>query len=115
MKFTKQQIIVICILLAVFFGGGVKYGGYLAAGSNYLDLFADEQQIADIEVEISGAVQNPGSYTLPEGSSLDDALQLAGVTANSDLQSLDLTKTLTDDEKITVASKTAAATNNSAQ
>jgi len=78
-----------------------------------LDLFTDKQQIADIEVEISGAVQNPGSYTLPEGSSIDDALQLAGVTADSDLQSLDLMKILTDGEKITVASKTAAAVSSS--
>lgn len=109
MKFTKQQIIVVCILLAVVFGGGVKYGACLSGGNDYLDLFTEEEQTANIEVEITGEVQNPGSYNLPEGSSIDDALELAGVTARSDLQSLDLTKTLTNGETVAVASKVIAA------
>ncbi len=113
MKFTKQQIIVICILLAVFFGGGVKYGGYLAAGKEYLDIYTDSSQSDEIVVNIIGEVKTAGSYTLPLGSSLDNALELAGVTDNSDLQSLDLSRVLTDGESITVASVTVAAASDS--
>jgi competence protein ComEA len=57
-----------------------------------------------IHVDVRGAVNHPGVYTLPVGSRVQDALALAGNAAsNADTRSLNLARRLNDGEQIYVA------------
>lgn len=59
--------------------------------------------IASLVVDVRGAVSNPGVYTLPAGSRVQDALALAGdVLANADTRTLNLARKLNDGEQIYV-------------
>jgi len=59
--------------------------------------------IASLVVDVRGAVNKPGVYTLPTGSRVQDALALAGdVLANADTRTLNLARKLNDGEQIYV-------------
>ncbi len=54
-----------------------------------------------IRVHITGAIINPGVYTLPEEARVEDAIQAAGgLQAKADPQSLNLAATLTDGQRL---------------
>ena len=55
-----------------------------------------------VVVHLCGAVANPGVYTLPEGSRVQDALKLAGDVQNGDTSALNLARRLNDGEQICV-------------
>jgi competence protein ComEA len=56
-----------------------------------------------ITVDVRGAVNKPGVYTLPLGSRVQDALILAGdVTSNAETRPLNLARRLNDGEQILV-------------
>lgn len=56
-----------------------------------------------IIVDVRGAVNQPGVYTLPVGSRVQDALARAGETlANADLRALNLARRVNDGEQIYV-------------
>ena len=56
-----------------------------------------------ISVDVRGAVNKPGVYTLPLGSRVQDALTLAGdVTSNADTRPLNLARKLNDGEQVSV-------------
>ncbi len=56
-----------------------------------------------IVVDVRGAVHNPGVYTLPAGSRVQDALTRAGeVTSDADTRSLNLARRLNDGEQLYV-------------
>jgi competence protein ComEA len=58
---------------------------------------------ASIIVDVRGAVNKPGVYTLPLGSRVQDALTLAGdVTSSADTRPLNLARRLNDGEQIYV-------------
>ena len=58
---------------------------------------------ASLIVDVRGAVNKPGVYTLPVGSRVQDALTLAGeVTSNADTRALNLARRLNDGEQIYV-------------
>lgn len=58
---------------------------------------------ARIMVYVSGAVQSPGVYELPDGARVDDAVKAAGgPTADADLARINLAKRLRDEEQIYV-------------
>ena len=60
--------------------------------------------LASIMVDVRGAVNKPGVYTLPAGSRVQDALSSAGeVLSNADLRPLNLARKLNDGEQIYVA------------
>jgi competence protein ComEA len=59
----------------------------------------------EIVVYISGAVVHPGLLHLPLDARLDDALQVAELTAEADLEVLNPAQKLKDGQKIIVASK----------
>lgn len=59
--------------------------------------------IASILVDVRGAVNQPGVYTLPAGSRVQDALARAGdVTSNADTRTLNLARRLNDGEQLYV-------------
>lgn len=56
-----------------------------------------------IVVYVSGAVQAPGVYELPDGARVDEALKAAGgPTADADLARINLAKRLHDEEQVYV-------------
>ena len=56
----------------------------------------------DIYVHIAGAVENPGVYTLQEGQRVEDAIQLAGIREDSDIDALNRAAIINDGQKIIV-------------
>jgi competence protein ComEA len=59
--------------------------------------------LASIIVDVRGAVNKPGVYTLPLGSRMQDALAQAGdVQSNADTRGLNLARKLNDGEQIYV-------------
>ena len=56
-----------------------------------------------LHVSVGGAVQQPGDYTLPAGSLLDDALRAAGgPTDDADLVQINLAQDLYDGQRVHV-------------
>jgi competence protein ComEA len=56
-----------------------------------------------MQITIDGAVNRPGSYTLPPDSLVDDALRAAGgPTADADLERINLARELRDGDQIHV-------------
>ncbi len=59
--------------------------------------------IAVLIIDVRGAVANPGVYTLPEGSRVQDAVKSAGNSlSNGDTSALNLARKLNDGEQIFV-------------
>lgn len=58
----------------------------------------------ELKVHVAGAVLHPGVYTLQQGQRVEDALQLAGVGAEADIDALNRAALLTDGQKIVVPS-----------
>ncbi len=57
---------------------------------------------AEIVVHVAGAVDHPGVYELEQGKRVDDALQLAGIKTEADIDMLNRAAVLTDGQKIVV-------------
>ena len=62
-----------------------------------------DTSIADVRVFVSGAVQNPGVYSVPDGSRWIDALDAAGgATDDANLDGLNLARRVSDEDQILV-------------
>jgi competence protein ComEA len=57
---------------------------------------------SDVTVYVSGAVEEPGLYTLPRGSRVADAIDLAGALTDADLSSVDMARELRNEQSIAV-------------
>ena len=64
-----------------------------------------EESLSEIVVHVAGAVDNPGVYTLQEGERVEDALQMAGVLPEADIDALNRASVLSDGQKIVVPVK----------
>lgn len=68
-----------------------------------LVLNPSDQAIADIRVDVGGAVQNPDVYTLPDGARWADAIDAAGgPTSEANLDAVNLATRIRDEDKIFV-------------
>lgn len=111
MKTLKQRVIFVGILLLVITTITVQH---LRTGRNDSDtdfIYAEpenpvplEEHQSEIVVHVAGAVSFPGVYTLQEGQRIEDALQLAGLNEDSDIDALNRASVLTDGQKIVVPS-----------
>lgn len=106
---------IICILLGIILltGCGRQEEGLLISEEG-TDLNTGAQDEAAEEVviyvQVSGAVNNPGVYALPQGSRIFQAVELAGgVTGEADIHSLNQAKPVTDGEMIWVMTAAEAA------
>ena len=69
----------------------------------------------NVTVHVTGAVVNPGVYTLPDGARVDDAIKAAGgATADGDVSRLNLAQRLRDEGYIVVPPKSVAGVSESA-
>ena len=67
------------------------------------DSFSQPETIKnELVVHVAGAVQNPGVYTLQEGSRIEDAITRAQLLPQSDADALNRAALLTDGQKIVV-------------
>lgn len=87
---------------------------YLAAekidGPEPLQLNAGEQPLGEIRVYVTGAVRNPGVYTLAEDTRWIDAVEAAGGFAQDANQvGVNLARRVQDEDQIVVPSLTAGA------
>jgi competence protein ComEA len=72
-------------------------------GPATLEVRDGDQSVADIRVDVSGAVQNPGVYPLPDGARWIDAIEAAGgATGDANLDAVNLATRVRDEDKIFV-------------
>lgn len=103
-EFGKEISLVLIGLLMI--GGGILYMRRGTDGTEIKVIEQSEKQDnADIVVEVSGAVHNPGVYEFSGGARVDDALkQAGGISENADADWIEKTinkaSVLTDGQKI---------------
>jgi competence protein ComEA len=123
----REIIIFAVVILAVIFGTGYRLAhmqsvldedtsfvvgekgeksGPAAVGDNKETTEAEEEKII---VHVTGAVKKPGVYSLPAGSRVIDALNLAVPAADADLEQLNLAVETDDGEQIAVPRKSETA------
>jgi competence protein ComEA len=65
--------------------------------------FSVEGSGGDVVVDVTGAVEKPGVYRLPEGSRVDEAVKRAGgASGKAELESLNLAAHLADGQQVVV-------------
>ena len=75
----------------------------LSDGERYYIPTKGETSVVDVLVHVVGAVEDPGLYTLPAGSRLIDAIDLAGgPLPTADMHALNLAQRLLDGERYSV-------------
>ncbi len=69
------------IVIVGLIGGGILIyglGGVMGGEQATVEIVKNQPQTSEIVVDVAGAVEKPGVYTLPSGSRIGDALVLAG-------------------------------------
>jgi competence protein ComEA len=88
------------------YSGDGESGGYDESESESESedgTFSVEGSGGDVVVDVTGAVQRPGVYRLPEGSRVEEAVQRAGgATGKAELDSLNLAARLADGQQVVV-------------
>jgi competence protein ComEA len=118
-EISRQQAIVICVLVLVLLVGagkllGARHPAVQRRARVKLVGGATSSSRAQLLVDVSGAVRRPGVYKLPAGSRINDALLKAGgETEKADLTLVNRAASLADGQQVLVPEKvtaTAAAT-----
>ena len=114
----RHQIVILIVAAVILFSAGYKYAQVKQTGDldengliagqdaikSALPEAENQKQPSEIVVHVAGEVKNPGVYRLPQGSRVIDAINLAGSTEDSALDSLNLAALLEDGKQITVMS-----------
>ena len=96
----KRIIVIFSLTIVIVVGGGVLlYRQAFTPHSIEITLPPSHEII----VEVVGAVENPGLYTLREGDRVGDAIEAAGgALAEADMGALELTARLSDGQRVAV-------------
>jgi competence protein ComEA len=113
-EISRQQAIVICMLvLVVLVGAGKLLGARHAPVQKRAQIKlvgASGGSHARLLVDVSGAVRRPGVYKLPAGSRINDAiLKAGGETKKADPTLVNRAAPLTDGQQVLVPEKVLAA------
>ena len=100
------------IVVVGLIGGGILiYGlwGVVGGEQATVEIVKNEPQTGEIVVDVAGAVEKPGVYTLPSGSRIGEALVVAGgLSAQADREwvarTVNLAAELEDGAKIYIPS-----------
>lgn len=66
----------------------------------------ESEELSQLVIDVKGAVEKPGLYTLEAGARVNDALEAAGgLTSQADPKSINLAQKLSDEAVVYVASK----------
>ncbi|WP_422444621.1 helix-hairpin-helix domain-containing protein [Thermoanaerobacterium sp. DL9XJH110] len=114
-NFSKREQILLCLLLAlVIFSGGMVYYVFFKEEPDVafkleegpavpVSVPVAQEEPKKIMVYVTGAVKNPGVYTLEEGKRVKDAIEAAGGNLpEADLLRLNLAQKLRDEDKLYV-------------
>ncbi|MFZ5641305.1 MAG: helix-hairpin-helix domain-containing protein [Bacillota bacterium] len=119
----REMIIFAIVILAVIFGTGYRLAHMQSALDEETSFVVSEKgeksgpaaagdsketaegEAEKIIVHVTGAVKKPGVYSLPAGSRVIDALNLAVPAADADLEQLNLAVETDDGEQIAVPRK----------
>ncbi|NLI56294.1 ComEA family DNA-binding protein [bacterium] len=102
MVLEKREWIIISIITFIL---GILVGNY-AFKSNSNNLINIEDQVTKIYVDIAGEIKSPGVYEMENGDRVFQLIEKAGgATENADISSINLSKKLTDGEKIIIFAK----------
>lgn len=112
-EISRQQAIVICVLVLVLLVGAGKLLGArhpaVQRRAQVKLVGATSGSRAQLLVDVSGAVRRPGVYKLPAGSRINDALLKAGgETEKADLTLVNRAASLTDGQQVLVPEKVTA-------
>ena len=112
-EISRQQAIVVCMLVLVLLvGAGKLLGARHSAAPRRAQVKlvgAGGGSRAQLLVDVSGAVRRPGVYKLPAGSRINDALLKAGgETGKADLTLVNRAASLTDGQQVLVPEKVVA-------
>lgn len=110
-NFSNREKILIGLLLTLFISVGfVTYYAFFRKTPEIAFKLQDEPAIPvtaqvtetkEIVVHVTGAVKNPGVYTLEEGKRVKDAIEMAGAhLPEADLSCLNLAQKLHDEDKL---------------
>ena len=116
-KRVKLILIVLVTVIALIFAGAKV--GIVPVGTAHLDQKDVQEKIEEnrkkkgretkekpanikqVTVDISGRVQNPGVYTVPEGSRLNDIIERAGgLLDDADLDAINRAENVQDGQKL---------------
>lgn len=103
MRFDSHRSKLVAVAVIIAFALGLIFT--LTRGERSRDLVLRIEPVEgadDLTVYVDGAVEAPGLYSLPRGSRVSEAIDLAGRLDVSDLSSLQLAATLSDEQRITV-------------
>lgn len=102
MVLEKREWIIISIITFIL---GILVGNYAFKSSNN-NLINIEDQVTKIYVDIAGEIKSPGVYEMENGDRVFQLIEKAGgATENADISSINLSKKLTDGEKIIIFAK----------
>jgi len=123
-KLYKSHIIILAAVAILCFGIGTQFGRYTQGNAQadaalLIPLPESEPPITPVAaaqpvveepeppppplaVHVKGAVERPGLYELPQGSRVDDALKAAGLTADANVDIINLAAHLTDGMEVIV-------------
>ncbi len=105
---TSQRVVVVGLALVVLYLLGTSFSSNNQANRldlSYVGSIASEspQVRGEIYVHVAGQVKNPGLYSLPVGSRVEDAIELAGgMTKSAFEQSVNLARMISDGEQIVI-------------
>jgi len=99
-------VLIIAIIIMIYIGSKLSGREQEIVFTNPADNEAESNESEYIYVDIDGAVNNPGVYTLLEGSRVIDAINMAGgLKEGAYTQNVNKARKLTDGEKIYIPSE----------
>jgi competence protein ComEA len=110
----KQQLVILVLVSIIIFGVGYRWAQVKerAEVENQATFepgsAADESEAKVLLVHVTGAVEKPGVYELPEGARVIEAVNKAVPTGEANLDVLKLATKVVDEQTIYVPVKTAA-------
>lgn len=106
MSFLSMQAIIIGVaLVLVFFAAGARFGAYLSAGAD-----VDIAENTQIVIDVKGAVEKSGLYSLPQNSRVADLLEIVPLHEDAAPELLNAAAFLLDGSELIVPSATEEAT-----
>lgn len=105
----KWKRYVVGLLVVLFIGVGYLFYSKEADVTMVEEFTVVEETeavpVTEVVVYVTGAVEAPDTYTMPQGARVGDVLSIAVLTAEADPEQLNLAQLLVDGTKITVPKK----------
>lgn len=99
----RYQWLIVALLAVPLLSGIIFLATDRLNDPDPVEVRTGDTSISDIRVYISGGVENPGVYAVPEGARWIDALEAAGgPTDDANLEAINLARRVQDEDRIIV-------------